>query len=176
MPGSVFTVVEPKVIVKHPTKKETIGEHYRYNGRIRILSTQDTTAIAEISHSCHPISVGSLLMPFTPEPVPLARYSGMIGLNDPVTGEALADAPMIVLSDAGVLSLGQGHVVYIDRGAEDVSPGDLFTIYRPTPSEIPPLIIGELAVLSVGENASLAKILDSRQVVHVGDLLSPRAD
>jgi len=176
MPGSVFTVVETKGIVKHPISKETIGEHYRYNGRVRILSAQDTTAIAEISHSCHPISVGAVLMPFTPEPVPLARYSGMIGLNDPVTEEALIDAPIIVLSDAGVLSLGQGHVVYIDRGAEDVSPGDLFTIYRPTPSEIPPLIIGELAVLSVGETTAVAKILDSRQVVHVGDRLSPRAD
>ncbi|MGB5389567.1 MAG: LysM peptidoglycan-binding domain-containing protein, partial [Thermoanaerobaculia bacterium] len=173
MPGSVFTVVETKGIVKHPVSKETIGEHYRYNGRVRILSAQDTTAIAEISHSCHPISVGAVLMPFTPEPVPLARYSGMIGLNDPVTEEALIDAPIIVLSDAGVLSLGQGHVVYIDRGAEDVSPGDLFTIYRPTPSEIPPLIIGELAVLSVGETTAVAKILDSRQVVHVGDRLSP---
>ncbi len=176
MPGSVFTVVETKGIVKHPISKETIGEHYRYNGRVRILSAQDTTAIGEISHSCHPISVGAVLMPFTPEPVPLARYSGMIGLNDPVTEEALTDAPIIVLSDAGVLSLGQGHVVYIDRGAEDVSPGDLFTIYRPTPSEIPPLIIGELAVLSVGETTAVAKILDSRQVVHVGDRLSPRAD
>lgn len=177
MPGVVYTVVEPKGVVKHPVGKQTLGEHYRYNGRVRILSTQDTTAIAEISHSCHPISVGSLLKPFTPEPVPLARYSGMIGLNDPVTEESLIDSPMIVLADAGILSLGQGHVVYIDRGAEhDVSPGDLFTIYRPTPSEIPPLMIGELAVLSVGETTSLAKILDSRQVVHVGDRLSQRVD
>jgi len=176
MPGSVFTVVESKGVVKHPVGKATLGEHYRYNGRIRILSTQDTTAIAEIAHSCHPISVGAVLMPFTPEPVPLARYSGMVGLNDPVTEEALVDAPIIVLSDAGILSLGQGHVVYIDRGSDEVAPGDLFTIYRPTPSEIPPLMIGELAVLSVGETTSVAKILDSRQVVHVGDRLAPRVD
>lgn len=176
MPGSLYTVVEPKDVVKHPIGGGTIGQHYRYAGRVRILSVQDTTAIAEISHSCHPISVGAVLMPFTPEPVPLARYSGMMGLNDPVTEEALIDAPMIVLSDAGILSLGQGHVVYIDLGADEVSPGDLFTIYRPTPTEIPPLMIGELAVLSVGENASVAKILDSRQVVHVGDRLSPRVD
>jgi len=176
MPGSVFTVVEPKGVVKHPIGKETLGVHYRYNGRVRILSTQDTTAIAEISHACHPISVGASLMPFTPEPVPLARYSGAIGLNDPVTEEALVGAPVIVLSDVGALSLGQGDVVYIDRGVDEVAPGDLFTIYRPTPSEIPPLIIGELAVLSVGESTATAKILDSRQVVHVGDRVFPRAD
>jgi hypothetical protein len=100
----------------------------------------------------------------------------MIGLNDPVTEEALVGAPVIVLSDDGVLSLGQGDVVYIDRGVDEVAPGDLFTIYRPTPSEIPPLIIGELAVLSVGESTATARILDSRQVVHVGDRLFPRAD
>ena len=176
MPGSVYTVVERKGVVKHPISKETLGEHYRYDGRVRILSTQDTTAIAEISHSCHPISVGADLMPFTPEPVPLARYSGMVGINDPVTEEALAGSPAIVLSDDGILSLGQGHVVYIDRGVNEVSPGDLFTIYRPTPSEIPPQVIGELAVLSVAETTAVAKILDSRQVVHVGDRLFPRVD
>ena len=176
MPGSVYTVVEPKGVVRHPIGNANLGTHFRYNGRVRILSTQDTTAIAEISYSCHPIAVGAFLMPFEPEPVPLARYAGMIGLNDPVTEDALADAPAIVLSDDGVISLGQGHVVYIDRGTEDVVPGDVFTIYRPTPTEIPPLIIGELAVLSVGETTSVAKILDSRQVIHVGDRLYPRID
>jgi hypothetical protein len=176
IPGSVFTVVEPKGAVRHPLSKESIGQHYRYGGRVRILSTQDTTAIAEIAHSCHPISVGAFLIPFTPEPVPLARYSGMIGLNDPVSKEALVDAPVIVLSEDGLVSLGQGHVVYIDRGAGEVSPGDLFTIYRPTAPELPPLVVGELAVLSAGEGTSVAKILDSRQVIHVGDLLYPRPD
>ena len=57
---------------------------------------------------------------------------------------------------------------------EDVAPGDLFTIYRETPPGLPPLIVGELAVLSVTEQASMAKILDSRYTVHIGDRLDPQ--
>jgi hypothetical protein len=141
---------------------------------VRVLSTQEETAIAEIVHSCHPITVGDSLKPFNPEPVPLARLSGLVGVNNPVSNEALVDAPFIIRADMGNVSLGQGHVVYIDRGVEDVAPGDLFTIYRETPEGLPPLMIGELAVLSVGDEASLAKILASRFTIHVGDRLDPK--
>lgn len=172
MPGSIFTVVRPEGAVRHPLDDKVVGEFYRYQGRIRILSVQEESAIAEIVHTCSPIGVGDLLKPFAPEPVPLARRSGLVGINDPVAREELAQAPYIILSNEGLFSLGQGHVVYIDRGSEhDVAPGDLYTIYRETPVGMPPLVIGELAVLSVGEEASLAKILESRYTVHVGDRL-----
>ena len=55
-----------------------------------------------------------------------------------------------------------------------MAPGDLFTIYRETPNGLPPLIVGELAVLSVTEQAAMAKILDSRLVIHLGDRLDPK--
>jgi len=175
MPGSVYTIMRPEGRVDHPANQNTIGYFFRYVGRARILSVQDTSAIAEIVHACNPIGVGDLLKPFTPEPVPLARRSGLHGVNDPVAAEKLADAPYIVKSNDNLFSLGQGHVVYIDRGAaHDVAPGDLFTIYRETPSGLPPLLVGELAVLSVTEQASMAKILDSRYTVHLGDRLEPK--
>lgn len=175
MPGSLYTVVRPELTVPHPTKSKTIGHYNRYLGRVRILSTQEETAIAEIVHACHPIKVGDQLKPFTPEPVPLARLSGLVGVNDPVSKEALVDAPYIILADMGNVTLGEGHVVYIDRGVvDDLAPGDLFTIYRDTPAGLPPLMVGELAVLSVGEEASLAKILASRYAVSVGDRLDPK--
>jgi hypothetical protein len=174
MPGSIYTIFRPKGKVTHPVNSGTIGYFYRYVGRARILSVQDESAIAEIIHACSGVGVGDLLKPFEPEPVPLARRSGLMGVNDPVAAEKLADAPYIVKSNDGLFSLGQGHVVYIDRGAEDVAPGDLFTIYRETPQGLPPLLVGELAVLSVTEHASMARILDSRYTVHVGDRLEPK--
>ena len=174
IPGSVFTVVRPDAEVWHPKKKRKYGHFNRYLGRVRVLSTQENTAIAEIVHSCHPIQVGDFLKPFNPEPVPLARLSGLVGVNDPVPNEALVDAPFIIRADMGNVSIGEGHVVYIDRGTQDVAPGDLFTIYRETPKGLPPLMIGELAVLSVGQDASLAKVLASRYTVHVGDRLAPK--
>ena len=175
MPGSIYTIMRPEGRVDHPASRQPVGYFFRYVGRARILSVQETTAIAEIVHACNPIGVGDLLKPFTPEPVPLARRSGLMGVNDPVPAEELADAPYIVKSNDNLFSLGQGHVVYIDRGAaDDVAPGDLFTIYRETPQGLPPLLVGELAVLSVTEQASMAKILDSRYTVHLGDRLEPK--
>ena len=160
--------------VDHPASRETVGYYYRYLGRARILSVQEDSAIAEIVHACNPIGVGDLLRPFTPQPVPLARRSGLRGVNDPVEATELVDAPYIVHSDDRLISLGQGHVVYVDRGAADVAPGDMFTIYRETPQGLPPLIVGELAILSVTEQASMAKILESRYTVFVGDRLEPK--
>ena len=174
MPGSVYTIMRPQGRIDHPANSETVGYFYRYLGRARILSVQEGSAIAEIIHACNPIGVGDLLRPFTPQPVPLARRSGLRGVNDPVEKEELADAPYIVHSDDRLISLGEGHVVYIDRGADEVAPGDLFTIYRETPEGLPPLIVGELAVLSVTEQASMAKILESRYIVFVGDRLDPK--
>ena len=175
MPGSIYTIMRAEGRVDHPASRQTVGYFYRYLGRARILSVQEDTAIAEIVHACNPIGVGDLLRPFSPEPVPLARRSGLKGLNDPVAAEELADAPYIVKANDNLFSLGQGHVVYIDRGAaDDVAPGDLFTIYRETPPGLPPLIVGELAVLSVTEQAAMARILDSRYTVHLGDRLDPK--
>ena len=42
------------------------------------------------------------------------------------------------------------------------------------PEGLPPLLVGELAILSVTEQASMAKILDSRYTVHLGDRLEPK--
>jgi len=66
-------------------------------------------------------------------------------------------------------------VVFIDRGEnDDVYPGDLFTIYRVTDQGLPPVPVGELAVLSVQDHSALAKILESRYPIYVGDRLERR--
>ncbi len=174
MPGEVYTVVAPERVVRHPRSGRVLGRFYRFRGRLQILSVQEGSGIAEVVHACGPIAVGDDLNHFVPEPVPLARRSGMRGVNDPVTHEELLDAAAIVHSDAGLMSLGEGHVVFIDRGSRhEVTPGDIYTIYRQTPAGQPLLVIGELAVLSVKEEASLAKILESRYTIHIGDLLDP---
>jgi len=174
-PGSVFTVVSREQPVLNPYTKKRIGRFYHYVGRVRVLSVQETTAIAEIIQSCDPVHVGALLQPFEPEPVPLGRPSAMRPANYPTTAEKLRDSPMIVLSQDEVITLGEDHVVYIDRGADkDVTPGDIFTIYRPNREGMPPIVIGELAILSVHKTSSVGKIIQSRYPVYVGDLLDPK--
>ena len=171
-PGTVFTSIAPGDIVRHPLSHDVIGRRYTYKGRLRILSVQENSAIAEIIQSCDGMVVGSLLKPFEPEPVPLARRTALRPVNDPVAPEALAAAPMIVMSSMDQISLGEDHVVFIDRGeADDVYPGDIFTIYRMNREAMPPVVLGELAVLSVQPHTALAKILTSRYPVYVGDRL-----
>jgi hypothetical protein len=174
-PGAVFTVVEPQRQVVHPLTRQVVGRFYHYVGRVRVLSVQEDTAIAEIVHSCDPILVGAQLQPFEPEPVPLGRPSALRPVNYPATEDELHDAPMILFSQDNLVSLGEDHVVYIDRGADqDVTPGDMYTIYRKNHDGLPPIVIGELAVLSVHKSSSVAKIIESRYAVFVGDLLEPK--
>lgn len=170
-PGMVFTAIEPKYEVRHPVSRDVIGRYYAYQGRVRVLTVQEDRAIAEIVQSCTGIHVGATLRPFEPEPVPLARRPTPRPFNDPTTAD-LTSAPAIVLADSTLFTLGQDHVVFIDRGeSDDVYPGDMFTIYRESRQGLPPVAVGELAVLSVRSRSAIAKILESRYPVHLGDRL-----
>ncbi len=171
--GEMLTGVEAKEEVKHPLTGENLGRFYQQLGRIRVLSTQENTAIGEIVFSCLPMPVGTPLKLFEPEPVPLRRLTPMRPVNYPASNDSLElESGAIVLSEYGLVTLGPGNLVYIDRGdTHDATPGDIYTIYRRGRRGFPPIVIGELAVLSVKENASLARILRSRYAVYVGDAL-----
>ncbi len=171
-PGAVLTAVQPGVMVEHPLTHQRLGRMHRYLGRVRVLAVQEQSAIGEIVQVCAPIVVGASLRPFEPEPVPLARRTPARPINDPADASSLEAAPVIVSSEDDLVSLGQDHVVFIDRGADDdVTPGDIFTIYRLNREGFPPLPIGELAVLSVRPHTAVAKILDSSATIYLGDRL-----
>jgi len=170
--GMQFTAVGSGRIVRHPVSNDELGRQYSYAGRIRVLSVQENSAIAEITQSCDGILVGMALKPFEQEPVPLARRSPTRPASEPASAEALASAAVIVSSPVDLVTLGQDHLVFIDRGEDDeVLPGDIFTIYRMNRPAHPPVVLGELAVLSVRAHTAVAKILESRYPVYVGDRL-----
>ncbi len=171
--GEMLTGVETMDEVEHPLTGESLGRFYQQLGRVRILSAQENTAIGEIVFSCLPMPVGTRLKVFEPEPVPLRRMKPMRPVNYPASNESLElSSGAIVHSEYGLVTLGPGNLVYIDRGdMHDTTPGDIFTIYRRGRRGLPPIVIGELAVLSVKEKASLARILRSRYAVYVGDAL-----
>ena len=173
-PGALFTAVAPQQLVVHPILGQVVGRYYRYLGRVRILSVQETTAIAEIVQTCDPMVVGTALRPFEPEPVPLGRSSAIRPVNFPTAAEKLETAPSIVYARDNILSLAADHVVHIDLGEQDATPGDMYTIYRENRPGLPPIVLGELAVLSVHKRFAVAKILESRYPIHLGDRLDPK--
>lgn len=174
-PGSVFFAVTRGDLVANPSTDEVVGRFYGYQGRVRVLSVQEDTAIGEIFHACGAIHVGDVLKPFVAQPVPLGRKSSLRPANDPVSPEALEEAPLIVKVKDDQITLGEDTVVFIDRGLEaGLAPGDIYTIYRLNRPGFPPVVLGELAVLSVYDRSAVAKILESRYSIHVGDLLNPK--
>ncbi len=175
VPGSLFVAVEPRARVVHPLTREVFGRFYSYTGRVRVLSVQENSAIAEIVQSCAPIHVGAALRPFEPEPVPLGRRTASRPVNDALDPASLDGAAIVLFSQDDIVSLGQDHVVFVDRGAQDnVTPGDMFTIYRMNREGFPPQPIGELAILTVQARTAVAKIIDSRATVYVGDRLAAK--
>ncbi len=170
-PGTQFTAVLPDQPVVHPITRQVVGRYYRYAARVRILSVQEHTGIAEIVQTCDPLTVGALLQPFEPEPVPLGRSTPLRPVNFPASAEKLAKAPAIIFSRDDILALGADHVVHIDIGGQDTTPGDIYTIYRENQPGLPPVVMGELAVLSVHKRFSVAKIIESRYPIRLGDRL-----
>ena len=174
-PGEMYTVVSPKQKVVHPKTREVFGRYYHYTGRVRVLSVQETTAIAEIVQACDPVLVGAALQPFEPEPVPLGRVAAMRPINYPSPAQSLEDAPVILFTQDELVSLFQDHVAFIDRGADsDVTPGDVFTVYRLNRPGLPPMPIGEVAVLSVQKKSSTVRVIQSKTALFVGDPLEPK--
>lgn len=173
--GEIYTVVDPRQEVVHPKTRQVFGRYYHYTGRVRVLSVQEDTAIAEIVQACDPVIVGAFLQPFEPEPVPLGRPTAMRPVNYPTPAGQLQDAPVILFSQDELVSLFEDHVVFIDRGEEDdVTPGDVYTIYRLNRPGLPPLPIGEIAVLSVHKRSSAARIIESKTAVFIGDPIEPK--
>lgn len=173
-PGMVLTAVEPRARVRHPKSGHVVGRFYAYTGRVRVLTVQEEQAIAEIVQTCAGIHVGSRLQEFRPEPIPLARRPIPRPINDPTTAD-LSEAPVILHAESSLFTLGQDNVVFIDRGeSDDVYPGDIFTIYRPSKRGRLPIPVGELAVLSVKPRSAIGKILESRYPIYVGDRLERR--
>ncbi len=170
--GELLTAVHAGDPVSHPSSQELLGRFYGYLGRLRVLSVQEDSAIAEIVRTCYPITVGTHLRLFEPEPVPLRRRTPMRPVNFPAASEELEGAPTIIASLDDIVALGRGYLVFIDQGeAQDVLPGDVFTIYRRGRRGFPPVVLGELGVLSVRDNSALGRILESRHTVYLGDAL-----
>lgn len=176
--GELLSAVRPVEELLHPQSDELLGSLFAYEGRVRVLSVQEETAIAEIVQLCSPMVVGTYLKIFEPEPVPLRRMTPMRPVNYPASLEELEGAPSIISSldnlvtGAGLITLGAGYMVLIDTGInQDTAPGDIFTIYRRGREGYPPTIIGELGVLRTFDNTSLARIIRSRYAVYLGDPL-----
>lgn len=186
--GDEFWIVTPGDEVLHPMTGKPMGRFYQFRGRAVMVCLEGRTATVRVTLACTDIPDGSFLKPYDPVPIPLGRRQPSCKPCDPPSGKAKG---RIVYTRDGVIALGNDNDVLIDLGVADgLQPGDQLSIFRhatgadygirpqgsywvytPPPAgvEIPRTYLGDMAVLYVGDRWAMARIIDARRLIEVGD-------
>jgi len=170
-PGQEFWVVRPGETVWFDVlETKAVGRFYNTPARLRIFCVQEKSAIAELISSCTDVAIGDRLLPFEPIPIPLVRSSRHVDSCDPPNGKVIG---RVVRTKDRAIPVGQESIVYLDLGESDgLQPGQFLTVFRPH-ATVPDIrtVLGEVAVLSLREKTSVAKVTYSRDVMYAGDLV-----
>lgn len=166
--GETYIVVAPEDLIRHPVTDATVGRHYDYKGRVRILCITDNLATAMVVQSCEPIRLGHAIKAMPLHPIPLARMTEMQALCATPSGRSEG---FIVNAKDYTEALGEGNVVEINLGRDHlVEPGTFLTVFRDSPIEgNPRLILGEIGVLTAEGSTATGQIVRMRYAMRVGD-------
>jgi len=166
--GDRFFVYGRDRELQHPVSGSNLGRVFKQHGQLRVLCAQEDTAIAEITLACDPVSIGDLLQPFSPVPVPLVISPDPTDRCDEPNGKQTG---YLVYAKDDVIDNGTNQLVFIDLGsAEGLYPGMFATVFRDNPvSGMPRLVLGEVGILTVDDGYSTAKITRGWTPVGVGD-------
>jgi hypothetical protein len=140
-------------------------------GWVHVVAVNESTAIAQIDHTCGDLLAGDYLEPFVAPVLPPGAEA------TDVTGEPdFGNLGHIVNGVEDRTTFGGGDFALIDRGSEQgVIPGQRFAIYRDLRRGGLPLVsVGEAIVISTGGSAALARITRARDAVFEGDYVAPR--
>jgi hypothetical protein len=171
--GDTYVLVVPQDLKYHPATGDLLGRQYDYVGQIRILCTEDGRSRAIISQSCRDIPLGARLKPMPQLPIPIARVPEMTAWCDPLDVRTTGH---VVDARDWILGAVEGMLVQIDLGRENqLEPGDFLTVYRPSPlADQPPILVGQIGILTTQSRTSTAVIVHSRREVLVGDMVELR--
>lgn len=166
--GDRFFIMHKERPLEHPVSGHHMGVVYSHRGQLKVLCAQEDTAIAEITLACDPVSIGDVLQPFSPVPVPLVLAPDPSDRCDVPNGNPTG---YLVYAKDDVIDNGKDQLVFVDLGeAEGVYPGQFATVFRANPvGGMPRLVMGEVGILTVGENYSTARITQGWAPVGVGD-------
>lgn len=171
--GETYMAVEPGDMIYHPHTKALIGQHYNYQGQIRIICTEENRSRAIVTRSCREINVGARLKPMPQLPIPIARVPDLPAWCDPATGRTIGT---IIDSRDWDLELAEGVLVQVDLGADGgIQPGDFLTVYRPSPRmDQPRQVLGEIGILTTQARTATGIIVAMRRTMQIGDSVEAR--
>lgn len=150
-----FTVRDIKE-VKHPKTRKTLGHQLRITGILEIIGEDNNMPKARILESFEQVQVGDSLLPFKDIEPPLVPDSFR---SPKITG-------YFVESHSNSQILGEGDVVFLDKGHEDgLQVSDVFSAISDSPPERP---VGAIQIISLQPTTSAAVVLTSSQEVFLG--------
>ncbi len=169
--GETYLLVEPGDTITHPRTGQVIGQHYNYQGQLKVLCADETRARGVITQNCREIHVGARLKPLPQIPIPIARVPDLPAFCDAPSGRA---AGYIIDSQDWDLALGEGNLVQVNLGHDDqIQPGDFLTVYREVPGRARQ-VLGEIGILTTQPHTATGRIVASRRAMQVGDLVEAR--
>lgn len=169
--GETYMVIEPGDPIVHPRTGELIGQHYNYQGQVKVLCADETRSRGIITQNCREVHVGAHLKPMPQLPIPIARVPDLPAFCDTPTGRS---AGYIIDSQDWDEALAEGNLIQINLGHDDqIQPGDFLTVYRDRPGE-PRQVLGEIGILTTQSHTATARILQSRYTMQIGDSVEAR--
>jgi chemotaxis protein MotB len=161
-PDDLYTVYRRVRKVFHPATRRYLGYVVNMLAVVRVTQVDHNLAAAQVVRSFAPLSPGDPVMRFVPPTV------------DDQEGEQQSrmdgDSMIVDLqADKNMSLVGQGNLVYLDRGREDgLHPGDHLEVNR-VGGALPRRKVAEIKVLSTEERTATAVITRSMSRVLVGD-------
>lgn len=169
--GETYLLIEPGDVITHPRTGEVIGQHYNYQGQLKVLCAEETRSRGVITQNCREIHVGARLKPLPQIPIPIARVPDLPAFCDTPTGRA---AGYIIDSQDWDLALGEGNLVQVNLGHDDqIQAGDFLTVYREIPGRARQ-VLGEIGILTTQSHTATGRIVASRLAMRIGDAVEAR--
>jgi len=158
--------------VYHPKTGDYLGNLIRILGTMEVTAVQDETATAVVSYSYDVIMQGDPYFPYKP-----IEQAGVE--KDEKRSASRLDGYIVDVKEEKV-SNAQFDVVFIDKGHRDgLLAGQNFLIFREgskTPAtspvsgiQLPRRKVGELQIISVQDETSIAKVVRSTEPIRRGD-------
>lgn len=168
--GQSFNVFRNMGPLSHPVTKEILGSRIVPVGTLKLSEMEEKTSKSDITNSFIEIKAGDYLMPYHNR----RREIPLQAADRDLSG-------YIVDSQAGVITMGTGEIVFLDLGREqglkvgnllyvvrDVKPEQGLFDFRPI-GKLPDEVIGAIVVVGAGKNVATALIVKSTGAIYRGD-------
>ncbi len=160
--GDLFTIYKKVHKVFHPRTKEYMGYMINMAGVVRVIENDSPLTMVQIIRAYSPVSPGDPVMRFVPPS--LEESASEVHVSTDIEG-LIVD----LQSDKNMSLVGQGNVVYLDRGrADGIHVGDRLEVFR-IGGPLPRRKIGEVKVISCEDRTATAIIARATSRVFVGD-------